>query len=762
MRAGPPDPQRPPSPFARLGRWVSARPRAVALAFGLASLAAGIYGAPVSQRLQAGGLDVPGSESHRAAQRLAERLDLGAPDVIAVLHLPEGDARDSRYASFVLDGMEPLFEDEGVAGITSYYDTGLPSLVSRDGHRTLLLVDLSGTQAQQVAAFSRLAPRLREIYPGVELGGRIPGEALAQEIAHRDIVSAELFAFPFAALLTLLFFRSAVAALLPIAIGAFALAISAAVTRVLAGFMEISIFALSVSSFLGLGLSIDYALLIVQRFREELPRAGSARGAVSTALETAGRAVWVSGLTVIVSLVVLFIVPVPLLTSIALGGILAVSNAMLGSLLLLPALLAWLGPRVDRLRVGRGQLAGPSPFWESVGDFAMRHPLLTAGSCTVVLVALALPALRMEAVLPDARTLPPASEVRRVDERLADAAQFDPSGASAIQVVARTRGPVLEPANLRRVQAYLEELRSIEGVSEVRTPLASLGSGAASREGPFRRQEIQMQMERTVEGDLALITAQGSHPWRSRAAAAAVEAIRELPHPGVEVEVGGPTALLVDVRGTLSRYGVAVAVLVVAWNLAVLFAAFRSVLVPLKAAVMNVLSLGASYGLLVWVFQDGNLATLLDFEPPGGIEPTIPLVMAAVVFGLSMDYEVFLLSRIREEYLKDGDNRRSITAGLAHTGRIITSAALILLVVIGAFAAGELVYVKEIGVGMAAAIALDVTLVRALLVPATMRLLGRFNWWAPRWLAGRAAPGGRGFGWTGVAKPGAERGGPGR
>jgi RND superfamily putative drug exporter len=353
-----------------------------------------------------------------------------------------------------------------------------------------------------------------------------------------------------------------------------------------------------------------------------------------------------------------------------------------------------------------------------------------------VLLALALPALRMEAVLPDARTLPAGSEVRRVDARLADPAHFDPSGASAIQVVVRTHGPVQEPANLRLVQDYLAALRAVPGVSEVETPLADLGAGDAAALDRRRREELETRLARTVDRDLALVTAQGTSSWRSAEAGATVSAIRALPHPGLEVEVGGPTALLVDIRQTLESYGLLVAALVVLWNLIVLFAAFRSVLVPLKAVIMNALSLAAAYGLLVLVFQDGHLATLLDLEPPGGIEATIPLIMAAVVFGLSMDYEVFLLSRIREEYLRSRDNRESILAGLANTGRIISSAALILLVVIGAFTAGELVYVKEIGVGMTGAIALDVTLVRALLVPATMRLLGDWNWRAPRWLGG--------------------------
>ncbi len=730
--------------FTKLARRIAHRPRLVSGLFLVAVAAAGLYGAPVSSLLQAGGLDVPGAEYDRASALLTEHLGVGAPDLIAILEREDGDVRDAVFATFVLDGLERLYEEPAIRGATSHYDTGLPSLVSLDGRRTLLLVDLEGSQAEQVAALPRVTELLRELYPGVEIGGPTPASALAQAIASDDIASAELFALPFAAMLTLLFFRTAVAALLPIAIGAFALAISAAITRFAAQFGEVSIFALNVNAFLGLGLSIDYALLIVQRFREELPRCATTAEALVATLDTAGRAVWVSGLTVMISLAVLFVVPVPLMRSIAFGGILAVASAMLGALVLLAALLAWLGPQVNRWRIGAPQraLAGASPAWARIGEFAMRHPILTAGSCSVLLVALALPAQRMQAVLPDARTFP-ASEVRQVEERLANADEFDPSGASAIQVVIRTPGAALETDSLQMLQPYLQRLRGVAGVREVRTPLASLDPRFRSEPEiakAMSEPKVEMQLSRTVHEDVALVTALGRHPWRSDAAAETVNAIRALPHPGLEVVVGGPTAMLVDIRSTLSGYAPLVGVLVVGWNLVVLFAAFRSLLVPIKAAIMNLLSLGASYGVLVWVFQDGNLANLLQFESPGGIEPVIPLVLAAVVFGLSMDYEIFLLSRIQEEYLLHGDNRRSITAGLAFTGRIISSAALILLVVIGAFAAGELIFVKEIGVGMASAIALDVTLVRALLVPATMRLLGDWNWWAPRWLGGGRAP----------------------
>jgi len=736
--------------FTRLAHRVSRAPEVTILFFLVVTLGAGLYGATVSQSLRAAGLEVPVSESSQVADTLLRRLSLGQPDVVAMLHRTDGDVRDPAFASRVLDALEVLMEDPGVGTALSYYDTGLPSLVSADGSRTLVIVDLRGNASESIATLRRIEPALRETGAEVEIGGLVPAEQLGQRIAERDIANAELIALPFAALLTLLFFRSAVAALLPAVIGAFTLAASAALTRFAANFTEVSVFALNVSAFVGLGLSLDYALLVVQRFREELARGASTHDAVAMALDTAGRAVWMSGLTVAVSLAMLWEPPVPIVRSIALGGVLAVGSALLGALLLLPALLAWLGPRVDRWRVGRStERAGPSPFWHGVARISLDHPWTTAGLCIALLVTLALPALRMRSVLPDARILPADSAVRKVEERLGDPAQFDQSGIWATQVVVQTQGPAQDPENLRLVRDFVAELRGLEGVKEVQTPLALLDPDRMSQAeigDKAREPAVQMQLSRTVDRDLALVSVLGDVSWRAPEAVSLVKAIRALPHPGLDVSVGGPTAQQVDVRQTLSTHGVRVALLVVLWNLVVLLHGFRSVLVPFKAVVMNVLSLAASYGLLVWGFQDAHLAGLLGFEPPGGIDPTIPLVMFAVVFGLSMDYEIFLLTRIREEYLKDGDNERSIASGMAHTGRTISSAAAILIVVIGAFATGQLVFVKEVGLGVAAAIFLDVTVVRALLVPATMRLLGSWNWWAPAWFrpalphAAQAAP----------------------
>src|SRR5690606_13885055 len=277
------------------------------------------------------------------------------------------------------------------------------------------------------------------------------------------------------------------------------------------------------------------------------------------------------------------------------------------------------------------------------------------------------------------------------------------------------------------------------GVGGVRSAFAELDPALPAAERARRQAEepTASLVQRTVDGDTALLVVRHGNAWRSPEAAALVAALRALPHPGLERGVGGATAQTADQVAALARYGTLAVAAIAATSFVILFLSFRSIAVPLKAIAMNVLSLGASYGVLVWVFQDGHGVGWLGAEALDGIDSTIPLIMFAVIFGLSMDYEVFLLSRIREEWLATGDDRESVIQGLARTGRIITSAALILLVVVGAFASGDLVYVKQMGVGMVAAITLDVTLVRALLVPATMQLLGAWNWWLPRWLRGR-------------------------
>jgi RND superfamily putative drug exporter len=733
------------SPFARLGAWIAARPKPVLAVCALVLGLSAVYGASVAEHLPTAGLEVIGSESARVREEAARRFGIGSADVVVLFRNPEGDVRDPLFGTRVLDALDPVLSEPGVLGATTVYDSDDAALVSRDGSETIVTIALAGGSSEKLATYRRLDPLLRAVEPPVEvtIGGLVPLSGTLQDTARRDAFQAEQVALPIAAVLTLLFFRSVVAALLPIVVGGFSLALSAAALRFGTHFTEIAIFSMNVGAFLGLGLSLDYALLMVQRFREESARRPSAAEAVAATMDTAGRAVWVSGLAVAISLLALLQVPMVVLRSIAIGGAAVVASALVGALLLLPALLAWLGPNVNRFAVGRApEQIAPSAFWRHVGELSMRHPIATALACVAVLGTLALPALRMKSAMPDSRALPPGFDARTLDEALSDSARFDPGAAAAIPVLVETPGPALAPDSLRALRAFVARIEALPGVTGVRSAFAELDPAlpADELERRMAREPTSSLLQRTVADSSALLVVSHAHAWRAPESAALVEALRALPHPGLERGVGGPTAQTVDQVHALRLHGTHAVLTIAAMSFAILMLAFRSIAVPLKAIVMNVLSLGASYGLLVWVFQDGHGVGWLGAEPLDGIDSTVPLVMFAVIFGLSMDYEVFLLSRIREEWLRSGDNRESVIQGLARTGRIITSAALILLVVVGAFASGDLVYVKQMGLGMAAAIALDVTLVRALLVPATMQLLGDWNWWLPRWLRGGGSP----------------------
>jgi RND superfamily putative drug exporter len=728
------------TPFARLGAWIARRAPQVLAASVVLLVATGFYGASVEEHLPAGGLEVPGSESDRAAQEAARRFGIASADVLVLYRNPDGPVRDALFGSGIIDALEPVLADPGVVGATTVYATDQDALVSRDGHETLVIVSLAGGSVEKLKTFKRIEPLLREVPPPTEVsvGGLVAFTLLVQAAAREDAAAAETVALPIAAVLTLIFFRSVVAALLPVILGAVSLAGSAALVRFVSNFTEISIFAMSVGAFLGLGLSIDYALLMVQRYREELGHGRPPNEAIAVTLESAGRAVWISGLTVIVSLAALIPVPLPILRSVSVGGVLVVVSALVAALLLLPALLAWLGPNVNRGRIGRPiDDTAPSPLWLRIGGISMRHPVLAAAACIAVLLAVASPVLRMKSAMPDSRALARDSEARRVDEALADPARFDPGGAAAIPVIVTGRGDPLAPDNLRALRAYAKRLAALPGVTSVRSAFDALDPDALSPDelaAVAASEPTASKLSRMADERGALFVVEHGAPWRSDPSAALVQAVRATPQVDLVALAGGPTAQMVDMVHALKNFGPVAAALVAGFNFAILLAAFRSLAVPLKALAMNALSIGASYGLLVWIFQDGHFASLLGFDPQDGIDPTIPLVMFAIVFGLSMDYEVFLLSRIQEEWRRTHDNRQSVLLGVARTWRSISSAALVLLVVVGAFAAGDLVYVKQIGLGIAAAIALDVTLVRALLVPAAMQLLGDWNWWAPRWL----------------------------
>ena len=703
-------------------------------------LISALYGAGVKPLLKAGGLIALHSESSVAKKWLHEGLGVSSPDVVAIFRSDELSALDGEFYDEIEPVLDALSDDEAIESVTSYFDSGLISMVSKDASQAVVFIALKGDDTAKSLAL----PGLRETLAGsslsVKLGGALPAEAFAQETAFRDLARGELIAAPIIIMLLFYFFRGITATLLPVAVAAFAIPTTLAGLRVLTNFFDVSVFALNVASIIGIGLAVDYSLLMVTRFREEVSHGRSVEDALARTMKTAGHAILVSGFTVAVSLAALLVFPLMVLRTISISGIMVVGFAMVGALVLLPALLAVNGHRL----VGR-KAYETSPMARQLRRFAhwvMRWPVILTVVTTLFMLALGSPALRMKSAMPDSKIFPPGSEVRVVDELLESKASegFGHQPLTPILLAVRSKTDFTSPGEVEKLIAYVKSLKAVSGVHRVESPFAA-GDLARPEDAPrllVDRSNLSSEerdfLADTLRDDLALIYVYGEASWRSNEAGELIVRIRDLPAPGVDVKVGGPTAENFDGRKALSDSLPTVFWLIVAANILILFLAFGSIVLPFKAIAMNIVSVAASFGALVWIFQDGHLRWLLAFETQGGIEVTVPVVLLAVVFGLSMDYEIFMLSRIKEEFDKSGDNTASVAIGLEHTSSIITRAALLLIAVVGAFAFGEFIFVKEIGVGLVVAIFLDATIVRCVLVPSTMKLLGRFNWWSPAWL----------------------------
>jgi trehalose monomycolate/heme transporter len=677
-------------------------------------VAAVAWGAGVFDMLSHGGFDDPDSESVRASERIAEEFGSRDVDVVVVYSSETATVDDPAFEGAVTATLDELRRRPEVAGVVGWYDTGAPTFVSQDRRATYAAITLASPDEDgkfddfEAVEEAFAAPGLT-----TQVGGLIGFQDTLDEMAERDIMRGEMFALPVVLLLLVFIFRGVVAAAMPLLIGILAILGAFTATRALASATDVSTFALNIIILLGLGMAIDYSLLVVNRYREELDAGHDRWRAVARTMVTAGRTVLVSGLTIALALSSLLIFPQVFLRSMALGGMAAVIVAMLGSLTVLPALLGMLGHRINAWRVPlprwrrrRSAAGGTTPpgaageqgAWARLARSVMRRPVLYLVAVGAVLAVLAAPFLGARFAGVDDRVVPPGTEPRVVGERLA--AEFPGGGAaSPIDVVVAGASP----EQLRRL---VSEIGALPDVDEA--------------------QVVESQ------GETSLVTASYPGARTGDAAYDAVRAIRDLSLPaGVEVLVGGRSAADLDRIDSLAERLPWMAVWMASVVMVVLFLAFGSVLLPIKAVVMNVISIAASFGVVIWVFQDGHFADLLNFTPTGFIEPSIPILLLAVLFGLSTDYEVFLLSRIREAWLQTGDNTAAIAIGLQRTGRIITAAAVVLAAVVLGFASGEIVFIKMLGLGMVVAIVVDATLVRALLVPATMRLLGRWCWWVP-------------------------------
>ena len=701
--------------FEALGRVMYRRRRwvvALALAF---VVFAGVWGTGVFGQLTGGGFEDPDSESTRAGEVAEEALGREGSDVLVLYRSDDLTVDDPQYQEAVTESLDAL-PDDVVEQTTTFWATQAPQLVSEDRRSTYAVLTLTGDEDQREAGLEAIEGDLAADGLDVSVGGGVVINRDINEMVSSDIARAEMISLPILAVLLVIIFGSLAAASLPLAIGGVAILGAFTALRGFATFTDVSIFAVNVVTIIGLGLAIDYGLFMVSRFREEMRRRTSVEDALARTMATAGRTVAVSGITVAISLAGLMIFPQVFLRSMGFGGVSAVLIAMLAALTLLPALLAMLGPKIDSLSVRRLfrrrtavmaiNVNGSEDHgaWARIAHAVMRRPILITVGVAAVLIALALPFLRVEFGGVDERVLPQGTESREVSETLKE--DFPPGESGPIQSIVTLADPVESPAGGAALQEYLDAVTAVPGVDGATVTQAA--------------------------GDTARVSVSyGGDPIGERARALVGE-IRDVPVPdGGSALVGGQAAVLEDLLQSLGSLLPWMGLFVVATSFVLLFLAFGSIVLPLKAVVMNVLSLGASFGALVWIFQDGNLSGFLDFTPTGFVEATQPILILAIIFGLSMDYEVFLMSRIREQYDLTGDNTTAVATGLQRTGGIITSAALLLLVVIGAFSLSGITFIKMIGVAMLIAIVVDATIVRILLVPATMRLLGRANWWAP-------------------------------
>ncbi|MFD8972476.1 MMPL family transporter [Streptomyces sp. NPDC059593] len=691
-------------------RFVTARPRLTLLVALVLTALAVLAGGGVADRMGSGGWEDPTAESTYATEALAREFPGSQPNLLLLLDAGEARADAPAVAAEARRLAERLDAEPGVDGVGSYWSTGSPALRSEDGRQALIAARIAGEEKDAAAVLDRIAPEYRGTHGPVEvtLGGGLAVRHEMQVIIQEDLLRAELIALPLTLVLLVMVFGSAVAALLPLGVGIVAILGTNAVLRGITEFTDVSVFAQNLTTALGLGLAIDYALFVVRRYREELAAGADTYTAVRTTLRTAGRTVLFSALTVAVSLSAMLVFPQYFLRSFAYAGIAVVVLAATAALTLLPAALVLLGDRVNALDLRRLLRRGRPPRqdaaegsgWARAADLVMRRAPVFAVATAAGLVLLGLPFLGVKFGTADDRQLPATATSRVVQDQLRDGFPGDPGGA--ITVLAEGR------ATPAQYGAYRERIAALDGVGRVDGPVTASGGGAG-----------HAYFTVVPEGETVGAGAQR-----------VVGELRAAQAP-FDTSVTGQAAVLVDSKDALGERLPWAAAIVVLATLLLVFLLTGSVLIPVQAVVLNALSLTAMFGAVVWVFQEGHLAGLLGFTPTGDIETTLPVLMFCVAFGLSMDYGVFLLSRVKEEYDATGDHEHSVRFGLRRTGGLITAAAVILAVVMVAIGTSRVTNTKMLGLGVALAVLMDAMVVRSLLVPAVMKLTGRLTWWAP-------------------------------
>ena len=752
--------------FAALGRFVYRRRRVIIVLWTVAFVAGLVATAHVPGELKGGGFTNSTTPSQKAQKAMQERLGFGPALLTIVFTSPGLDARSPAFQAKVKAALAGIDREAfpRLLSVQTAASTGDAGLISRDGRATFAVLSFDA-RTEQV---QRLIPAIRARLAPTGLTTYLTGDpavyADIEQISAEDLRTAETYTLPIAVIVLVLIFGTLVAAALPVIGGGMAVTVTLGMFWVLAQFLDISVFAMNVATLLGLAVGIDYSLFMVGRFREELGAGRTVAEAVEMTVKYAGRSIFFSGLTVVIGLLGLVVIPFMSMRSMGLGGALVVIFSVLAALTLLPALLGVLGARVDRLRV-LGRSGKQGAFWGRWSDWVMRHPAPVLAGTLIVVLLFAWPVLHIEREIPGATALPQRSESRQGYDILQ--ARFDVSALSPIYVLATWAGETgaLQPGNLRNLYEYGKRLQAMPGVARVTSVVNLPGIESPEEAARFwravqrpagsgqllagaglpgllqgllgaqqRDAALRLRSFTTAPGTALFQVVPKDAPTSVEAQDLAVRIAGEPPPEGMTVLVGGTSMTVYDFVHNLYERFPWIILFVVCVTAFVLLLLLRSVILPVKAVIMNILSLLAGYGAVVWIFQDGHLEGLLDFTSSGAIDAELPVILFCTVFGVSMDYEVFLLTRMREAWDETGDNVKAVTFGLARTGSIVTSAALIIVVVGMSFAFTSILVTKAIGVGLAVAVALDASIIRILMVPAFMRLVGRRNWWIPVWL----------------------------
>jgi RND superfamily putative drug exporter len=714
----------------RLAGLTTAHRKGILVGTGIFIVAAAALGGNVSSRLSQGGFDAPSEQSVHAADVLASEFHNGSDNVILLVHADRGTVDSPAVAAAGRALTRRLASEPHMANVMSYWSLASVPILRADGGAAALVVGrIVGDQDQVTRREPAIAAAVA--HPGGPISVQVGGFGAAfhevNTVVEHDLLRAEAFAVPLTLLLLLFVFGSLVAAAMPLTIGGVAVVGTLLTLRVLDGLTPVSVFAVNLTTVLGLGLAIDYSLFIVSRFREELANGREVGPALEETLAHAGRTVAGSALTVAAAVSALLVFPLMFLRSFAYAGIAVSVLAGLAALVVLPAALAVIGPRINALTIWRRSVRPPADgFWSKMARGVMRRPVAVIVAVTAVLLVVASPFLHLRLGYLDDRVLSSSDQVRQVDDTLRS--DFGQGQTDALQVVA----PQADRVSPSVRASYAARLSELPGVTRV-----DAASGVYFHGVRLPAPAAYTAQFNGGDGTWYSVVPRGNA--LSAAGTRLVAAIRDGPAP-FAVLVGGLPAGLADSTGVINDYLPLALFLVAGITFVLLLLLFRSVFIPLKALALNALSLAAMFGAMVWIFQDGHLSGLLGFTPTGALVDTMPVLMFCVAFGLSMDYEVFLVSRMKELHDKGVAHNDAVAGGLQYTGRIITAAALLMSIVFFGLVTSGIAFMKLFAVGLTLAVLLDAFVIRGMLVPTVMKLAGEAAWWAPRFLRRRPPP----------------------